>query len=106
MRLVGRAADEVGVHITVANGYAGATTENCDEERKASGIEALKDNGRLRNAALTIDDHGLIARILPAIAKEDGSTADAYVGLAMLGIAGFSPRRSAAEDGTRSGGSA
>jgi len=57
---------------------------------KASGLDSAKDDGRLRTASLTIDDSGLLAKILPAIAKQEGSTAEAYVGMAMIGIAGFS----------------
>jgi len=57
---------------------------------KASNMESAKDDGRLRSASLTIEDKGLFAKVLPALAKEDGSTAEAYVGMAQLGIAGFS----------------
>lgn len=57
---------------------------------KASTIENAKDDGRLRIASLTIEDKGLMAKVLPALAKEDGSTAEAYVGMALLALAGFS----------------
>ena len=63
---------------------------------KASNLETAKDNGRLRSATLTLDDKGLIGKILPPIAKEQGSTADAYVALALASIAGFAGDQDAA----------
>ncbi|HZQ01295.1 MAG TPA: hypothetical protein VFB13_17250 [Reyranella sp.] len=54
-----------------------------------SGLEAAKDEGRLRSASLTFGDSGLIAKVLPAVAKEQGNTAGGLVGLALISIAGF-----------------
>ncbi len=47
------------------------------------------DDGRLRTAALAIDDTGLIAKVLPAMAKEEGLKADEMVGTALGALAGF-----------------
>ncbi|MDP1837554.1 MAG: hypothetical protein Q8L19_03550 [Reyranella sp.] len=48
------------------------------------------DDGRLRTASLTIDDTGLIAKALPAIAKEENTEAQEIVATALMTIAGFS----------------
>ncbi len=56
---------------------------------KTDKLDSAKDDGRLRLATLTLDDSGLIAKILPAIAKEQGSTAETLVGIALLSIAGY-----------------
>ena len=48
-----------------------------------------KDDGRLRTASLDIDDTGLLAKVLPAIAKAQGTTAEAMVAMATVPIAGF-----------------
>ena len=42
---------------------------------KTSGMAGAKDDGRLRSASLTIDDSGLLAKLLPAWAKEEGAQA-------------------------------
>ncbi len=47
------------------------------------------DDGRLRTAALTIDDSGLIAKVLPAVAKEEGMKAQQVVDTALGALAGF-----------------
>lgn len=56
---------------------------------KASESADAKDNGRLRIASLTVDDHGLLARLLPAVAKEQGQNAEALTALALASIAAF-----------------
>ena len=56
---------------------------------KSSEVAGTRDDGRLRSASLTLDDKGLIAKLLPAIAKEQGQTADGYVAFALLSIAAF-----------------
>jgi hypothetical protein len=56
---------------------------------KSSEVAGAKDDGRLRSASLTVDDSGLIAKLLPAIAKEQGGTADSVVALALTSIAAF-----------------
>ena len=48
------------------------------------------DDGRLRTAALTIDDNGLIAKVLPAMAKEQGGKPQDMVDTALSTLAGFS----------------
>jgi hypothetical protein len=48
-----------------------------------------KDDGRLRTASLDIDDTGLLAKVLPAIAKAQGTTAEAMVAMATVPLAGF-----------------
>ena len=56
---------------------------------EASKVESAKDDGRLRTATLTLTYSGLLAKMLPALAKEQGSNADAFVSLALMSIAGF-----------------
>jgi hypothetical protein len=52
-------------------------------------IGGAKDNVRLRTAELLIDDAGLIAKLLPAIAQQQGAAVEALVGMAVVPIAGF-----------------
>jgi hypothetical protein len=47
------------------------------------------DDGRLRTGSFTIDDTGLIAKVLPAMAKEQGAKAEDLVNTALGAIAGF-----------------
>lgn len=48
------------------------------------------DDGRLRTASLTIDDSGgLLAKVLPAIAKEENTEAQEIVATALVTIMGF-----------------
>lgn len=56
---------------------------------KSSEMAGSRDDGRLRAASLTLDDKGLIGQLLPAIAKEQGQTAEAYVAFALVSIAAF-----------------
>lgn len=56
---------------------------------KSSEMAGAKDDGRLRTASLTLDDTGLIAKLLPAIAKEQGQSAEAFVAFALVSIAAF-----------------
>ena len=62
-----------------------------DEEfdDKMSQVETAKDDGRLRTATLEIVDTGLLAKVLPAIAKEQGTTAEALVAVTVGPIAAF-----------------
>jgi hypothetical protein len=57
---------------------------------KASQMENAKDDGRLRTASVTFDDQGLISKLLPALAKENGDKPENLVAIALMGIAGFS----------------
>jgi hypothetical protein len=56
---------------------------------KSSQMQGSKDDGRLRTASLDIDDTGLIAKVLPALAKAQGSTPEAMVAMATVPLAGF-----------------
>src|SRR4051812_31874255 len=56
---------------------------------KSSEMAGAKDDGRLRTATLTLDDKGLINKLLPATAKEAGQTPEAYVAFALVSIAAF-----------------
>jgi hypothetical protein len=56
---------------------------------KASEAAGAKDTGRLRSAALTLDDSGLLAQLLPAIAKQQGQPPEAYTAVALASIAAF-----------------
>ena len=57
---------------------------------KASQMDKAKDDGRLRTASVTLDDHGLISKLLPALARENGNKPEDLVAIALMGIAGFS----------------
>lgn len=50
---------------------------------------AAKDEGRLRSASFTIDDKELLAKLVPALAKEEGMKPDELVGTALAALAGF-----------------
>ncbi len=56
---------------------------------KASEAAGTKDNGRLRTASLTVDDHGLLAKVLPPVAKAQGQNAEALTAVALVSIAAF-----------------
>lgn len=54
-----------------------------------SGMDNAKDDGRLRTASLTLDDKELLAKLVPAFAKEEGSTAAELMGSVLDALAGF-----------------
>jgi hypothetical protein len=56
---------------------------------KSSEVVGAKDDGRLRTASLTIDDNGLLSKLLPPLAKEQGQTAEGVVAVALITIAAF-----------------
>lgn len=56
---------------------------------KTSQVATAKDDGRLRTATLEIADTGLLAKVLPAVAKEQGTTAEALVAVTLVPIAAF-----------------
>lgn len=56
---------------------------------KSSEVAGAKDDGRLRTASLTIDDNGLLSKLLPPMAKEQGQTAEGLVAFALISIAAF-----------------
>jgi len=57
---------------------------------KSNEVENAVDDGRLRAAALTIDDSGLLATLLPSLAREQGQTAEGLIGVALLWLSAFS----------------
>ena len=56
---------------------------------KTSEVQGAKDDGRLRVAALELDDTGLISKLLPAVAKEVGLGVEPLVMLATAQLASF-----------------
>lgn len=56
---------------------------------KSSEVANAKDDAELRTASLTIDDKGLLAKLLPGIAKEQGQTADGLVSMALVALSAF-----------------
>ncbi len=56
---------------------------------KASEASGAKDNSRLRSATLVYDDKGLLAQLLPAIAKQQGTTPDAMVAMVAAPVGVF-----------------
>src|SRR5882672_1534103 len=54
-----------------------------------SGMAGAKDDGRLRSASLSIDDSGLLAKLLPAYAKEEGTKTDEIVQSVQAAIGAF-----------------
>lgn len=57
---------------------------------KTSQVATAQDDGRLRTATLEIHDTGLLAKVLPAVAKEQKTSPEAMVALAVVPIAAFS----------------
>jgi len=53
------------------------------------------DDGKLRTASLTIDDTGLIAQVLPAVAKEEKTEAQEIADTALVLIASFAAEQGA-----------
>jgi hypothetical protein len=60
-----------------------------------SGMAGAKDDARLRTAALTVDDTGLLAKLLPAWAKEEGVQPEELVQTALAGLAAFAAQQGA-----------
>lgn len=54
-----------------------------------SDMAEAKDEGRLRTASLTVDDGGLLAKLVPAFAKEEGLKPEEMIQTALAAIAGF-----------------
>jgi hypothetical protein len=52
-----------------------------------------KDNARLRTASLSVDDTGLMAKLLPALAKEEGVKPEELVQTALTGLAAFAAQQ-------------
>jgi hypothetical protein len=60
---------------------------------KTSEVAGAKDDGRLRSASLTVDDTGLLAKLVPALAKEEGVAPDDLMQTALAGIAAFAAQQ-------------
>src|SRR5262245_53583611 len=60
-----------------------------DVSSKQSEMEGSKDKARLRTASLEIVDSGLIAKVLEATAKSQGSTPEALIAVATMPIGAF-----------------
>lgn len=60
---------------------------------KTSEVAGAKDDGRLRSASLTVDDTGLLAKLVPAWAKEEAVTPDELMQTALAGIAAFATQQ-------------
>ena len=56
---------------------------------KTSQVQGAKDDGRLRSAAIEFDDTGLLAKLLPAIAKEVGLGVEPLIMLTTAQLASF-----------------
>ncbi len=56
---------------------------------KASKLDSAKGDVRLRTSTLVFDDSGLLAKLLPAMAKQNGATADIWVAMGLASIGGF-----------------
>lgn len=58
-----------------------------------SDMAGAKDDARLRTASLAIDDSGLLAKLLPAWAKEEGVQPEELVQTALTGLAAFAAQQ-------------
>jgi hypothetical protein len=58
-------------------------------DKVSQAATGAKDDGRLRTASLDIDDTGLLAKVLPAVAQMQGSTPEALVAMVLVPIAAF-----------------
>ena len=58
-----------------------------------SDMAGAKDDARLRSASLTVDDTGLLAKLLPAWAKEEGVQPEELVRTALEGLAAFAAQQ-------------
>lgn len=58
-----------------------------------SDMAGAKDDARLRTASLSVDDTGLLAKLLPAWAKEEGVQPDELVQTALTGLAAFAAQQ-------------
>lgn len=52
-------------------------------------MDAARDEGRLRSASFTIDDRELLAKLIPAVASEEGLKSEELVTTALDALAGF-----------------
>ena len=57
-------------------------------------LDTAKDEGRLRSASFTIDDKELLAKLIPAAAKEEGIKPEELITTALDALGGFSQAQS------------
>jgi hypothetical protein len=62
---------------------------------KATEMEDARDSGQLQNASLTIDDKGLLAKLVEASARSQGNKPEDLVALGLLTIASLSGQQDA-----------
>lgn len=62
---------------------------------KADEVEDARDSGRLQSASITIDDKGLVAQLVEASAKSQGSKPDDLAALGLLTIASLAGQQDA-----------
>ena len=62
---------------------------------KSSDVDDAKDSGRLQSATLVVDDKGIIAHLLTANAKSQGTQPEALVSLALLTIGSLAGQQDA-----------
>jgi hypothetical protein len=62
---------------------------------KASTVEDARDSGRLQKASLTIDDKGIVARVLETSAKSQGNTPEGVVAIGLMTIQAFAGQQDA-----------
>ena len=60
-----------------------------------SDMAGAKDDGRLRTASFTIDDGGLLAKLLPAWAKEEGVKPEELVQTGLMALASYAAQQGA-----------
>ncbi len=58
-----------------------------------SDMAGAKDDGRLQTASFTIDDSGLLAKLLPAWAKEEGVKPEEMVQTALMAMAAYAAQQ-------------
>jgi len=58
-----------------------------------SDMAGAKDDARLRSAGLTVDDTGLLSKLLPAWAKEEGVQPEELVQTALMGLAAYAAQQ-------------
>jgi len=58
-----------------------------------SGMAGAKDDGKLRTASLIVDDSGLLAKLLTAYAREDGTKPDEIVQSVRAALAAFAEQQ-------------
>ena len=65
-------------------------------DKTAEAVAGAADNSRLRNATLTFNDAGLMAQLVPAMAKQQGSTPQAMIAETVMPLGAFAADREVA----------